>query len=154
MDGFLGSLFGLITTIIVSTTPTVAIDPALLKLDDFLQNKRSPLPAVELIQYPNWPVIVALSAAESGYGKHLAGDYNAWGIKDFRSGSYNFGGTRDFVSWEESIKFTSELLYKYDEDGTPKPSEMVHRWKAVMPYRHWVNNVSYSLWDIEKKVLS
>jgi len=152
MGGFLGSLIGLIATIVVSTTP--APNPALLKLDEFLQSKNSPLPAVELIQYSNWPVIVALSAAESGYGRHLAGDFNAWGIKEFRAGNRNYGGTRDFVSWSESIKFTSELLYHYDEEGMPGPNEMVVKWKAAMPYRHWVNNVSYSLWDIEEKVLS
>lgn len=153
MGGFLGALIGLVTTMIVSTTPTP--DPALLKLDGFLQSKNSPLPAVELVQYSNWPVIVALSAAESGYGQHLAGDFNAWGIKEFRAGSRNYGGTRDFASWEESIEFTSELLYHYDdEDGMPRPDDMVRKWKAVMPYRHWVNNVSYSLRDIEEKVLS
>lgn len=153
MGGFFGSLVGLITTIIVTTTP--APDPAMLKLDQFLQDKKSPLPAVELFQYPNWPVIVALSSAESGYGQYLAGDFNAWGIKDFRAGSKNFGGTRDFASWEESIQFTSKLLYRYDtEDGMPRPHEMVVRWKAVAPYKHWVNNVSHSLRDIEAKVLS
>ncbi|MFH0912232.1 MAG: hypothetical protein V1807_01065, partial [Patescibacteria group bacterium] len=65
----------------------------------FLEEKNSPLPAVELLKYSNWEMIVALSNAESGYGKHCAGDYNAWGIKDFRKGSDNYGGTRDFASW-------------------------------------------------------
>jgi len=155
MGSFLGSLIGLVMTIIISTTPTVTTDPALLKLDGFLQGKNSPLPAEELVKYPNWQIIVALSAAESSYGKHLAGDFNAWGIKEFRSGNNNFGGTRDFASWEESINYVSALLYEYDnKDGTPHPGEMVSKWKCVLPYQHWVNNVSYSLHDIEEKVLS
>ena len=63
----------------------------LQKVTAFLEEKRSPLPAGELLKYTNWEMIVALSNAESGYGKHLGGDFNAWGIKDFRKGSKNFG---------------------------------------------------------------
>jgi len=123
------------------------------KVAAFLEEKRSPLPAGELLKYSNWEMIVALSNAESGYGKHLGGDYNAWGIKDFRKGSANFGKTRDFTSWAESIEYTSELLYKYDkEDGEPTASGMVARWKYVRPYEHWIRNVSYALSDLESHI--
>lgn len=135
----------------VSTTP--AIDPATLELQTFLESKRSPLPAEELTKYPNWTMIVALSAAESSYGKHLAGTHNAWGIKDFRNGSTNFGGTRNFDSWEESIAYTSELLYKYEpKAGMPTAQGMVATWKYVQPYGHWIANVNYSLYDIDQHI--
>ena len=121
------------------------------KLEEFLEDKNSPLPANELLKYTNWEMIVALSNAESGYGKHTAGTYNAWGIKDFRKGSAKFGKTRDFNSWTESIKYTSNLLFKYDpEDGEPTASGMVARWKYVKPYAHWINNVNYSLSSLAK----
>jgi len=120
------------------------------KVQIFLEEKKSPLPAGELLKYSNWEMIVALSNAESGYGKHLGGDYNAWGIKDFRKGSSNYGKTRDFTSWAESIQYTSELLYKYDkDDGEPTVAGMVARWKYVKPYEHWIRNVNYALNDLE-----
>jgi len=132
-------------------SPVPITDPATLALQNFLAEKSSPMPAEVLIEYPNWEMIVALSAAESGYGKHLGGTYNAWGIKDYQSGSKKYGGTRDFASWEESIKYTSELLFKYDsKDGKPDPKAMVATWKYVKPYGHWVNNVAYSLYDINQ----
>jgi len=119
------------------------------KVAVFLEEKKSPLPVEELLKYTNWEMIVALSNAESGYGKHCAGDYNAWGIKDFRKGSSNYGGTRDFTSWAESVQYTSNLLYKYDkDDGEPTASGMVARWKYVKPYEHWIRNVNYALSDL------
>ncbi len=126
---------------------------ALPKVETFLAEKRSPLPAGELLKYTNWEMIVALSNAESGYGKHLGGDFNAWGIKDFRKGSANFGKTRNFVSWAESIEYASKLLYKYDKvDGEPTAVGMVARWKYVLPYGHWINNVNYALADLDKHI--
>ena len=123
------------------------------KVQIFLEEKHSPLPAGELLKYTNWEMIVALSNAESGYGKHCAGDYNAWGIKDFRKGSTNYGGTRDFGSWAESIQYTSNLLYKYDkDDGEPTASGMVARWKYVRPFEHWIGNVNYALADLERHI--
>jgi len=123
------------------------------KVQIFLEEKKSPLPAGELLKYSNWEMIVALSNAESGYGKHLGGDYNAWGIKDFRKGSSNFGKTRDFTSWAESIEYASELLYKYDkDDGEPTATGMVARWKYVKPYEHWIRNVNYALADLESHI--
>jgi hypothetical protein len=123
------------------------------KIQIFLEEKKSPLPAGELLKYSNWEMIVALSNAESGYGKHLGGDYNAWGIKDFRKGSANFGKTRDFTSWAESIEYTSELLYKYDKkDGEPTAVGMVAKWKYVKPFEHWIYNVNYALADLESHI--
>lgn len=154
MNGLLGALVALFaSTILGLHAPAPAEDPAILALRNFLVEKGSPIPAEELVKYSNWKMIVALSAAESGYGKYMAGTYNAWGIKDFQSGSPKYGGTRDFASWEESIKFTSELLFKYEpEQGMPKPGVMVATWKYVQPYGHWVNNVAYSLYDIEQNI--
>lgn len=150
MEAFIQLFIGFVASIIVSTP-----DPILVKLDSFLEEKQSPIPAVEVIQYDNWKMIIALSSAESGYGKYMAGDFNAWGIKDFQSGSLKYGRTRDFVSWEESIGYTSELLYQYDpQDGMPSPRGMVRSWKYVLPYEHWINNVQYSLNDIEREVLN
>lgn len=156
MEGLFQALVNMLAVVLISNTPVATdIDATQSKLVGFLSAKGSPLPAEELVKYPNWPMIVALSAAESGYGRYLAGNFNAWGIKDFRGGSRNFGGNRHFTSWEESVEFTSELLYAYDsEDGMPNPKAMVRRWKYVLPYQHWVENVNYALNDLEVKVLS
>lgn len=127
--------------------------PICIELQAFLETKNSPLPAEELVKYDNWPMIVAVSVAESGYGKNTAGAYNAWGIKDFRNGSQKFGKTRDFVSWGESIKYASELLYKYDtDDGQPKPEAMVARWKYIQPFDGWLRNVRSGIWQLKKNV--
>lgn len=155
MNNFMGAIFALIAVVSASTpVPEAKPDPLTVELQNFLTEKGSPLPAEVLVEYPNWQMIVAVSAAESGYGKHLAGDFNAWGIKDFRAGSPNFRGYRDFADWEEAIAYTSELLFKYDETGSPKPKAMVMRWKAVRPFSGWLNNVHYSLGDIQQNVLA
>lgn len=126
---------------------------ALSQMQDFLKEKNSPIPACELIKYDNWQMILALSAAESTYGQNLAGTFNAWGIKDFRLISDNFRGTRNFESWERSIDYVSNLLYEYDPiNGMPEARTMVERWKYVLPYQHWINNVEYSLLDIKQKI--
>jgi hypothetical protein len=152
----MGAVFALVSSF--STPVLEAIqpepDPIVLELQEFLDEKKSPMPAEVLVKYPNWQMIVAVAAAESGYGRRLAGDYNAWGIKDFRSGSKNYRGYRDFADWEESIKYASELLFKYDETGSPKPSAMVVRWKAVRPFHGWLGNVNYSLNDIQENVIA
>jgi hypothetical protein len=148
-----GAAFALIAYLSVGGQGGVTQNPATLELQTFLEEKGSSMPAEELIKYPNWKMIVALSAAESGYGKHLGGEYNSWGIKDFRSGSAKFGKTRDFESWEESIAYTSNLLYKYEpENGMPTAVGMVSTWKYVKPYGHWINNVNYSLYDIDQHI--
>jgi hypothetical protein len=129
------------------------VDPRLAPLEQFLAEKGSPLPARELLKYDNWRMIMALSCAESGYGKNMAGTFNAWGIKDYQPGSPKYNGTRDFASWKESLAFVSDLLYKYDTvDGEPRPQDMVYNWKYVWPYNHWIGNVNYSLWDIGQNV--
>lgn len=129
--------------------PVMPTDPRLAPLEQFLESKGSPIPAAELLKYDNWRMIVAISCAESGYGKNMAGAFNAWGEKDFTPGSPKYNGTRDFASWTESIKYTSELLYKYDaEDGEPQAKDMVYSWKYVRPYDHWIGNVNYSLWEL------
>lgn len=147
-------LGGLVMTVFLSNAalaPVLPTDPRLAPLEQFLETKGSPLPAAELLRYDNWRMVVALSCAESGYGKNMAGSFNAWGIKDFQPGSPKYNGTRDFASWEESIKYTSELLYKYDEiDGEPKAKEMVYNWKYVRPYDHWIGNVNYALWEMDQ----
>ncbi len=156
MDNLLGAIFALISS--VSTPiyqPQPAVDPIVVELQGFLAEKKSPIPAEALVKYPNWQMIVALSAAESGYGRNLAGEYNAWGIKDFRISSKNFRGYRDFASWDESIAYTSKLLFKYDkEDGSPEPKAMVARWKYIRPFGGWLGNVNYSLNDIQENVIA
>lgn len=124
------------------------------RLQNFLIEKSSPISAEELIKYDNWEMILALSAAESTYGQNLAGTFNAWGIKDFRLLSNNFGRTRDFESWEKSVEYVSNLLYEYDPiDGMPEARAMVRRWKFVLPYEHWIDNVEHSLLDIRQKII-
>lgn len=152
MTNFLGVLMALFASVAITTSQPEAEPPELAPLRTFLESKGSPLPAEELVKYDNWKMVVALSCAESGYGKFLGGSYNAWGINDYRSGSSRFGRTRNFESWEESIKYASELLYKYDESGLPTPKGMVAQWKAVRPFDHWVFNVSYSLKELDSAI--
>lgn len=153
MSSFMGAIIALLTYIAIGGPVGYELDPLTSQLQTFLESKGSPLPAVEVTKYDNWRMIVALSSAESGYGKHMAEPFNAWGIKDFRKGSENFGKTREFNSWSESIKYTSELLYKYEpENGMPTPEGMVDIWKAVWPYKDWLDNVNYSLYDIKQNV--
>jgi hypothetical protein len=157
MDNLLGAIFALVSSF---ATPNFMVtqpapDPIVLELREFLAEKKSPMPAEVLVKYPNWQMIVAVSAAESGYGRNMAGDFNAWGLKDFRSGSKHYRGYRDFASWEESIAYTSELLFKYDEeDGSPEPKAMVAKWKYLRPFGGWLGNVHYSLNDIQKNVIA
>ncbi|RLC37566.1 hypothetical protein DRH29_01720 [candidate division Kazan bacterium] len=153
MNSLVGAIFALLAYIAVGGPVGYDLDPLTSQLQTFLSDKGSPIPAVEVTKYDNWRTIIAISAAESSYGKHMAGNFNAWGIKDYRKGSDNFGKTRNFNSWSESIKYTSELLYKYDpQDGEPTPWGMVRTWKYVEPLHPWVNNVSYALYDIECNV--
>lgn len=152
----MGAIFALIAVVSASIpAPQAKPDPLTLELQTFLESKGSPMPAAVLTKYDNWQMIVAISAAESGYGKKLAGDYNAWGIKDFRTDSPNFRGYRNFASWDESIDYTANLLYKYDEDdGSPEPKAMVARWKTLRPFGGWLGNVNYSLHDIQENVIA
>lgn len=159
MNNFVGAMVALFLSAASALQPAVVSpeteeppSPEQVALSEFLISKKSPMPADVVIKKPNWQMIVAISAAESGYCKHMAGDYNCYGIKDFRRGE-NYGGYRDFASWEESIDYVSQLLYKYDStDGSPEPTAMVARWKAVHPYTGWLNNVSYSLHDLNSKM--
>lgn len=124
-----------------------------IALNDFLISKGSPMPAKVLIQYPNWQIMLAIANAESSYCKKPAGKYNCYGIKDFRKGSSRFGRYRNFESWEESIGFMSQLLFKYDRvDGSPTPRGMVIRWTGFNPPSEgWIRNVSGSLSEIQRK---
>lgn len=127
-----------------------APDPELLKLDAFLKTKRSPIPADVLIKYPNKKMVLAIAAAESGYCKHQAGQYNCWGIKDFRPGP-RFGKYRHFSGWEEALAYASQLLFKYDKtDGNPTPGAMVRRWTGYASSPNWMRNTSASIRDFER----
>lgn len=148
---FLASFF---IGILIVEPFSFSADPDISRLQNFLIEKNSPISAEELIKYDNWEMILALSAAESTYGQNLAGTFNAWGVKDFRLLSNNFGRTRDFESWEKSIEYVSSLLYEYDPvDGIPEARAMVRRWKFILPYEHWIDNVEYSLSDIRQKII-
>ena len=147
----LGGIFAAVLLSNAALAPVLPTNPRLAPLEQFLDSKGSPLPAAELLKYDNWRTIVALSCAESGYGKNMAGTFNAWGIKEFTPGSPKYNGTRDFASWEESIGYTSNLLYKYDsKDGEPRAKDMVYNWKYLRPYEHWIGNVNYALWEINQ----
>lgn len=153
MNSFIQFFASFFVGLLIVEPFSLGASPVLSQMQDFLNNKSSPIPAYELIKYDNWKMIVALSAAESTYGQNMAGTFNAWGIKDFRSGSNNFRGTRNFESWDESVNYVSDLLYLYDPlDGAPEASDMVEKWKYVKPYQPWINNVEYSLRDINRNI--
>lgn len=157
LEQLLGAAVSFVSAIVIASAPAPVAEPTppkpeeLIRLEEFLSDKKSPIPAGMLYSHPNWKAILSVANAESGYGRFMAGTYNAWGINDYRSGSKRFGRPRNFESWEESLTYTSKLLFKYDtEDGMPAPWDMVATWKYVKPYDHWVYNVSYSLRDIER----
>lgn len=163
MNNFVGAMVALFLSAtsafqpVATTLPELAEEPPSpeeVALNDFLVSKGSPMPADVLIQYPNWEIMLAIATAESSLCKRPAGAYNCYGIKDFRKGSHNFGGYRNFESWDESIGYMSELLFKYDgEDGSPTPHAMVIRWTGYNPpSQGWINNVSGSLRDIERNI--
>jgi hypothetical protein len=168
MNNFVGAMAALFFSVTTAVQPTVVIptptptpeveeeppSPEQVALADFLAAKKSPMPADVLIKYSNWQSILAISNAESSYCTHPAGRFNCYGIKDFRRGGRNFGGYRNFTSWEESIGYASELLYKYDTaDGNPSPHVMVVRWTGFNPpSQGWVRNVAGSLRDIQTNV--
>jgi hypothetical protein len=141
----------MLTASVAPSEPTPPPKPQeLIRLEEFLMAKGSPMPADLLYQHPNWKMMLAISLAESGYCKNPVAQNNCWGIKDFRAGK-NFGGYRSFETWEEAYAYTSELLYKYDEDdGMPDPGRMAKRWKYIEPLTNWTNAVYYALADINK----
>lgn len=53
----------------------------------------------------DYTLIAAIAGKESSFGKHLANDYNAWGITGGKETRF-----RAFVSWEEGIRFEAQLL--------------------------------------------
>lgn len=78
-----------------------------LDLFDYLQQKGSPLAAhVDAIyKYANKyridpRLIVAIAGAESSFGQHLSGSFNAWGI----------GPGRSYGSWPGGIQAAAKLL--------------------------------------------
>ena len=81
MSGLFGGLVALLISVTIALTPAQE-SQELVQLRSFLNAKGSPLPAEVLVKHPNWKTIVALSCAESGYGKNMGGEHNAWGIKD------------------------------------------------------------------------
>jgi hypothetical protein len=131
--------------------------PVEVELAAYLEAKGSPMPADVLLQYDNWPAIVAVANAESSLGRHNAGSFNAWGIKYFgpKTASNVNGKYRNFASWEDSIQYASELLYKYDStDGQPTPEAMVRRWKSVAPFGGWIKNVRGTAISLKAQVPS
>lgn len=92
---------------------TVDEDKRVEKLQSYLQDNNSPLAdhAEYIVEQSDlngidWTLIVAISKMESGFcTKTIPGSYNCWGL-----GGSNF---MYFDSYEESIKFTAELLNKH-----------------------------------------
>ena len=117
MSNFVGAIFALFTYIAVGGPIGYDLDPLTSQLQTFLSDKGSPMPAVEVTKYDNWRTIVAISAAESSYCKHMAGSYNCWGIKDYRKGSDRFGKTRNFcISMTPGM--VSLALGEWSDDGS------------------------------------
>jgi hypothetical protein len=113
----------------------------------YLKSKNSPLPANILIQHDNWPLMVALSGAESQFGVNGCGGYqeyhNAWGIMWQ-------GECATWHTWEWSIPYVSKLLHDRYEGMTVE--QMAYVYKGVPPYEHWIYNVSWFLKEIEYEV--
>src|SRR5690242_1820143 len=94
MNNFVGALVALFLSATSALQPAIITpnteeppSPEQIALTEFLASKKSPMPAEVLIKYPNWRMILAISAAESGYCKHQAAAYNCYGIKDFKVGA-------------------------------------------------------------------
>lgn len=91
-------------------------DTRVEQLRVYLEGKKSPLtPYAQLIVWEAnkndipWTLIVAISGKESSFGHALPpGSHNAWGIMAWDKAGVR--SVRRFASWEEGIKFTSQLL--------------------------------------------
>jgi hypothetical protein len=94
----------------------VFTDVRVEKVYTFLQSKHSPL-----AQYADlivseadkndipWTLVPAISGKESSFGVAIKpGSHNGWGIMAWDKAGTRF--IRSFSSWEEAIKFESELL--------------------------------------------
>lgn len=98
---------------IAEIKPTEKVDYRIERLNHYLQSKNSPLAeyAKTIVEEADrngidWTLVTSISGKESSFGKRIPeGSHNAWGIGGAKS-------VRHFSSWNESIKFTSELLGK------------------------------------------
>ena len=97
-----GAAFALIAYLSVGGSGGFMPHPATSELQEFLESKGSPIPAEELTKYPNWKMIVALSAAESGYGKHTAGENNGWASSKNLS-KFAQEISLDMIEWSECV---------------------------------------------------
>lgn len=91
-------------------------DKRISQLYNYLLSKNSPLAshAEYIVQEADrndipWTLTTSISGKESSFGKNIKSDsHNAWGIMAWDKEGKRF--VRSFDSWEDSIKFESELL--------------------------------------------
>lgn len=104
------------------------VDERVEMLRDYLISKSSPfanhaqLIVDEADKYDTgWTQIVAIAGKESSFGRHIApGSFNAWGIMRFDIvNGQRVRSIRHFKSWEEGIKYATQLLgesYKWNQN--------------------------------------
>ena len=116
-------------------------------IDKFLSGHASPLAGLGNVfvaagrKYGVDPLLpVAISGAESSFGKHILGDHNAWG----------WGPGRSFGSWEDAIStITQGLRSGYLNEGRSSVAAIGSKWAPQGASNdpgnlnsNWVTNVS------------
>ena len=113
------------------------------QIDGYLTQKGSPLAGMGSVfvasgrKYGVDPrLTVAISGAESSFGKHLFQPYNAWG--------WMSGDT--YGSWQQSINAVTQGIYNgYIAQGLKTPAEIVSKWAPASDGNDesvWSGNVS------------
>jgi len=89
----------------------------------------------------NPEIVIAIAGVESGFGKHCANSFNAWGRKS------KGGGYQGFSSWKESIiNQTSYLRERYYNSGLTSLQGIGN--KYAPGNGSWPGKVSHFLGDI------
>jgi hypothetical protein len=116
------------------------------QIDDYLKAKGSPLAGQGSVfvgagkKYGVDPgLVVAISGIESSFGKHILGNFNAWG----------WGPGRAFSSWQEGIsRVTQGLSQGYIRQGLTTPEAIVRKYAPASDgndEKRWASTVSQFL---------
>lgn len=116
------------------------------QLDDYLKGKGSPLAGQGAVligagkKYGVNPgLVVAISGIESSFGKHILGNFNAWG----------WGPGKSFSSWGEGIsRVTQGLSQGYIRQGLTTPEQIVRKYAPASDgndEKRWASTVNQFL---------
>lgn len=141
-------------------------DPRVLAIFIFLKKYNSPMATMSVAEAfvknadsnnfgQQWPILVAISGVESGFGRFIPrygniSSYNAWGW----AGGSKYGRWSYFDSWEHAIEVVSKGLAK-GYSGTGYKPEFMVRFYCPDCYEDnkgskWVNGVNGYINEIKQ----